>query len=155
MPATTEGWKKRRAPSVEAYIKSKTKRVGKCLIWQCGGGATGSFNYDGDIGIPSRKVYEHRVGPIAKGKCILHKCDTPRCVDGRHLYQGTKKQNRADFMKRHPHARKLCLEAAKIGAAGVKRFWDGMTPRQRKAFCKRRRDAQKACNGFKGGRKLK
>ncbi len=77
--------------TVEAYIKSKTKRVGKCLIWQGGkANPNGHFNYDGEVGIPSRKVYEHRIGPITKDKCILHKCDTPRCVDGRHLYQGTK-----------------------------------------------------------------
>ena len=57
----------------------------------------------------------------------------PRMGVGReHLELGTKKDNRKDFMQRHPRAMELCIEASKQGAKGVKKFWQSMTKEERK-----------------------
>lgn len=67
-----------------------------------------SFGH-GLFGIGSRsdhtrsKILAHRFawelanGPISKGMCVLHKCDTPACVNVEHLFLGTKRDNLADM----------------------------------------------------------
>lgn len=35
-------------------------------------------------------------GPIKKGLHVLHRCDTPQCVNVKHLFLGTHQQNMAD-----------------------------------------------------------
>lgn len=50
--------------------------------------------------------YAHRVsyilanGPIPTGLVICHKCNNPECVNPKHLYAGTQKDNVADQIKR-------------------------------------------------------
>ena len=56
----------------------------------------------GQIGINYKKHRTHRIsyqkfiGPIPKGKCVLHKCDTRSCCNPNHLFIGTKKDNAKD-----------------------------------------------------------
>lgn len=47
-----------------------------------------------------RAAYELYVGPIPEGLDILHRCDTPCCVNPDHLYPGTDFQNRKDMVDR-------------------------------------------------------
>ncbi len=56
-----------------------------------------------------RVSYETFVGPIPDGLWVLHRCDTPPCINPRHLFLGTHKQNVADSAAkgRHHHGRKL------------------------------------------------
>jgi HNH endonuclease len=44
--------------------------------------------------------YETFVGPVPKNKFVLHTCDIRCCVNPKHLYIGTKKQNTQDCIKR-------------------------------------------------------
>lgn len=107
----------------------------------------GSQRYGG-IDVDGKTIAAHRAswllhcGAIPEGLCILHKCDNRLCVNPKHLYVGDKKQNRKDFMERHPRAKQIVANAIRAGTAAVKKFWASMDEKKRKAFCKRRSKVQ-------------
>lgn len=39
-------------------------------------------------------------GEIPKGKCVLHRCDNPKCTNPEHLFLGTEKENIKDRCKK-------------------------------------------------------
>jgi HNH endonuclease len=47
-----------------------------------------------------RFSYEHYKGKIPEGMRVLHKCDTPTCVNPDHLFLGTAKDNTHDALKK-------------------------------------------------------
>lgn len=74
-----------------------------CWLW------TGSVNSKGYGRIwypPHRFVFVHRLawtlayGPVPDGLCVLHRCDTPRCVRPDHLFLGTIRDNNHDMMRK-------------------------------------------------------
>ncbi len=136
-------------PTLRQYLlKRIVKRKGPlksyCWIWKSAEGAKRSpwVDYAGKQDYASRFSYREFKGPIPEGKIVRHKCDVHACINPDHLLLGTKKDNRLDFMERHPRARELMLEAAIRAGKGTKRFWDSMTPRQRKLFINRRHKRQ-------------
>ena len=69
-----------------------------CVLWdKC----TDPQGY-GVAWVDGKKVMAHRAawtkanGPIPAGMCVLHRCDTPSCVNPEHLFLGTRGQNNAD-----------------------------------------------------------
>ena len=44
-----------------------------------------------------RKAWELTNGPIPDGLCVLHHCDVKKCVNPKHLYVGTHRQNIQDM----------------------------------------------------------
>jgi hypothetical protein len=50
-------------------------------------------------------IEHHSGNRMPKGKCGLHKCDTPPCVNPLHLYVGTNLENVADRVRRGRSAR--------------------------------------------------
>ena len=72
----------------------------ECWLWQAnknnmGYGMIQSLEY-------GRKILAHRAsfiiknGPIKDDICVLHRCDTPSCVNPNHLFLGTKLENNKD-----------------------------------------------------------
>lgn len=74
----------------------------RCWIWT---GAKHIRGY-GASAVIMGDTRAHRIswlltrGPIPRGLGVLHKCDTPLCVNPDHLYLGDQKQNVADAVSR-------------------------------------------------------
>ena len=62
-----------------------------------------SANGYGKICVRYKTISTHRysyikyVGPIPEGLLVLHKCDTPSCVNPEHLFLGTQSDNMKDM----------------------------------------------------------
>ena len=88
---------------------SKVARLGpdECWLWQAGVnehgyGRISTTRADGPV-LAHRAAYEAKVGPLAEGEVVRHRCDNPRCVNPNHLIAGTMMDNTADMMERKRH----------------------------------------------------
>lgn len=82
----------------ERFFQKVDKTNGGCWVWR---GAVnnkgyGIFNYCGVTKLAHRVSWEFAKGRIPICMNVLHKCDTPRCVNPEHLFLGTQKDNMQD-----------------------------------------------------------
>lgn len=74
-----------------------------CFLWT---GVSHGNGYGGMTDENRKNAYAHRVswrlfrGEIPKGLWVLHKCDTPCCVNPDHLFLGTGADNHRDMMEK-------------------------------------------------------
>lgn len=93
--ATTRGW----TPEQKlAFHSRRNKRTG-CLVWQASTNLKGygEIKINGVLRIAHRVAWalaNNRTEP--KGKCVLHRCDNPSCIEPAHLFVGTIADNNAD-----------------------------------------------------------
>jgi hypothetical protein len=94
-----------------------------CWLWI---GCVNDKGY-GTMKVGGSRKFAHRVsfvlhgGTLDTGDCVLHRCDTPRCVNPVHLKKGDRIDNRADCVtrnrqaagRRSGHAKPLPEEAIK------------------------------------------
>jgi hypothetical protein len=88
---------------------SQVRKTDGCWIWE---GVQENIGY-GRIreGGRSRKYlgahrvgYQLRYGPIPIGLCVLHHCDNRLCVNPKHLFLGTRRDNHEDMMRKARNA---------------------------------------------------
>jgi len=73
-----------------------------CIEWT-GGGTTngyGLFSAGGRMHTAHRWAYEREHGPKPSDIDICHRCDNRRCVNLSHLFEGTRKDNMEDAVRK-------------------------------------------------------
>jgi hypothetical protein len=83
-----------------------------CFLWLCKRTEKGYglLNRKMKMQLAHRHAWELAYGPIPAGKWVLHKCDTPGCVNPEHLFLGTAQDNFDDMLAKErwaPAARRL------------------------------------------------
>lgn len=76
-----------------------------CWLWTAaldhnGYGLIGSGGKHGTNLQAHRVSWELHCGPIPDGQCVLHRCDTPSCVNPDHLFLGTQIENLLDMTQK-------------------------------------------------------
>ena len=85
---------------------------GGCWLWS---GATDGYGY-GSLGVARgrtgkayRVSYATFVGPIPPLAHVLHRCDTPACINPAHLFLGTHRDNMDDMFAKGRNAKGAAL----------------------------------------------
>ncbi len=91
--------------SVTKRFNKKVDKNGDCWVWLGYKEREKSRgNNHGKIRIGGKSLCVHRVawiianGEIENGLHVLHKCNNPPCVNPKHLYLGTHKENMRDMV---------------------------------------------------------
>lgn len=81
--------------------------IGPCWLWTGGddgrsaqGEGYGKFLFNGVYRRAHRVSYIMANGGIEDGLCVMHMCDTPKCVNPEHLRAGTLKDNMQDMISK-------------------------------------------------------
>lgn len=91
------------------WAKVDRKTPEECWLWL--GSRTpkryGTLSVAGKMRSAHRVSWELHNGPVTEGLWVLHKCDTPSCVNPAHLYLGDHRTNMDDMARKGRQGLKL------------------------------------------------
>lgn len=88
------------------YFIPRTRQIDDCLVWSFSTDTRGYGHLRLKVSGRWKTIRAHRYswelsnGPIPEGLCVLHRCDVRVCVNPKHLFLGTYKDNRQDCIKK-------------------------------------------------------
>ena len=99
--------------------------------WEWTGGLVGGRGLSGkrygQISSRRAKIYAHVLSweienktPVPNGICVLHRCDTPACVNPGHLFLGTLQDNHRDMVQKGRQMRGEKHYRAKLSESDVR-----------------------------------
>lgn len=109
----------RRSLADRFWEKVDKKGPDECWEWTASKFENGYGQIDTG-GKDGKNMKAHRVawmltnGPIPEGKCVLHTCDNPGCVNPSHLFTGSNADNSYDMMQKNRQARGVANARSKI-----------------------------------------
>ena len=74
----------------------------------------------GSRGLAHRFAWTILCGPIPQGKCLLHRCDNPPCVNPAHLFIGDRTMNKLDSVAKGRHAKGEQTRRSKLTESKVR-----------------------------------
>ena len=88
--------------NADILLSKAMKNKNGCLEWV---GAKNNFGYGvvryfGKQMLAHKAVYIHTYGSIDNAVHVLHKCDNPPCINIKHLFSGTHKDNMHDMIRK-------------------------------------------------------
>lgn len=88
-------------PLKTRLLNKTLKSSNGCWLWQgaLSNKGYGQISHEGRLFLTHRVSYELHVGPI-KGRQVLHRCDTPACLNPDHLFLGTASENMQDMHRK-------------------------------------------------------
>jgi hypothetical protein len=97
-------------------ILALTERVGECLLWTGPrrSDGYGVFRYRGKRLKAHRVAYAVFNGAIPDGAYVLHRCDTPPCVNPDHLWLGDAAANARDMVAKGRHWRQRAATSTSL-----------------------------------------
>jgi len=102
---------------VERFLSKVEFSDAECWVWRGARNEAGYGLFD-NMGA-HRASYELLVGEIPEGLLVCHRCDNPWCVNPRHLFLGSQKDNLRDMVEKGRSARGIQNSRSKLSEAEV------------------------------------
>lgn len=131
----------------------------QCWIWESyrNRAGYGVFGFRRKSRLAPRIAFLDRNGSVPKNLCVLHTCDNPACVNPKHLWLGTRRDNNLDCRKKgrqvclsgENHPRKLRPELFPIGEkAGCAKLKTRQVIKIRKTYVRGKISQQKLADRY-------